>query len=358
MSEPLLEIDIIWRQQGLKCRAEFQLQAGVTALIGPSGVGKTSLARMIAGLDSPESGTIRFQEHIFYNSGRGRNIPAAGRRIGLVMQQSALFPHLTVEQNIRFSGSATEELVIKAVEILGLSKLLNRRTTSLSGGEAKRVAIARAIAAKPSLLILDEPMSGLDPRARGSILPMIKALGHASGVPILMITHHIEDMLRVADHAVLMRPREVIASGSLEDVLAAPECAELMGLSDAGQLLSATITERNNDLLVADLGGDILYLPDMGEEVGSKATLRVFASDISIAKTRVGDISILNQLQSDIVEIEQNGNQATLTLKLTHSGLLLKSRLTIQSVNRLELKNGQRIVALIKAVSVKDIGHS
>ncbi len=355
MSAALLEVDIIWRQQGLKNRATFQLHAGVTALIGPSGAGKTSLARMIVGLDSPESGAIRFGEYILYNSGKKRNIPAAERNIGLVMQQSALFPHLSVEQNIRFSGVATEKLVTKAVKILSLSTLLGRRTDTLSGGETKRVAIARAIAAAPSLLILDEPMNGLDPRARGAILPMIKALGRASNVPILMITHHIEDMLRVADHAVLMQPRKVIKSGSLEDVLAAPECAELMGLADASQLLSTTITNRQNDLLTADLGGDTLYLPDLGEEMGSKATLRVFASDISIAKTRVDDISILNQLEAEIVQIEQSDNQATLTLKLTRSGLALKSRLTVQSVNRLQLTEGQRIYALIKAVSVKDI---
>ena len=357
MKEPLLEIDIVWRQQGLKNRAAFKLNAGVTALIGPSGAGKTSLARMITGLESPESGTIRFGDNILYNSGKKRNVPASERNIGLVMQQSALFPHLTVEQNIRFSSAATDDFVMEAVRVLDLSKLLNRSTATLSGGETKRVAMARAIAAQPSLLILDEPMNGLDPKARGSILPMIKALGHASGVPILMITHHIEDMLRVADHAVLMQPREVIASGSLEEVLAAPECAELMGLADAGQLLSATITERTNDLLVADLGGETLYLPDLGEEVGSKATLRVFASDISIAKSHVEDISILNQLAADIVHIKQSGHQPVLTLKLASSDLLLNSRLTMQSVNRLNLKEGQRVFALIKAVSVKDIDH-
>lgn len=357
MSDALLHADIAWRRQGLKCRAVVELYAGVTALIGPSGAGKTTLARMIAGLERPDSGTIRFGDNILFNSGKKRNMPAAKRSIGLVMQQTALFPHLTVEQNIRFAASAAEEQVHQAIGVLNLATLLHRGTDTLSGGEAKRVAIARAVAADPSLLILDEPMNGLDPKARNEILPMIKSLAQASSVPILMITHQIEDMLRVADHAVLMRPREVIATGTLETVLAAPECAELMGLSDAGQLLSATITGRKDDLVIADLGGDCINLPDKGEKVGSKATLRVFASDISVATSRIDGISILNQLDAEVCQVQMVDKQAMLRLKLCQSGKMLNSRITPQSVNRLGLKTGAKVVALIKAVSVKDIEY-
>ena len=357
MTAPLFQVDISWRQQGLKSRAVFDLCTGVTALIGPSGAGKTRLARMIAGLDAPTAGTIRFKDNVLYNSQKSRNTTPAARNIGLVMQQSSLFPHLSVEQNIRFSPSATEEAVSDAVRLLDLDTLLHRSPTTLSGGETKRVAIARAIAATPDLLILDEPMNGLDPKARAQILPMIKGLGLSSRIPVLMITHQVEDMLRVADYAILMRPQEVIAYGSLEDVLREPECNELMGISDAGQLFSVTVTEREADLLLADLGGDTLYLPNMGENIGSKATLRIFASDISIAKTRVSDISILNQLEAEITRIEQTDNQAILTLKLPASGVSLTSSLTTQSVERLGLAVGNRIFALIKAVSVKDIEH-
>lgn len=357
MENSLMQIDISWRQQGLKCRAVFDLSNGVTALIGPSGAGKTTLARMIAGLDTPIAGIIRFKDNVLFNSKKSRNICAANRNIGLVMQHSALFPHLSVEENLHFPPSATDESVAEATQLLDLSNLLHRDTATLSGGEEKRVAIARAVAAKPALLILDEPMNGLDPKARASILPMIKKLGQSANVPTLMITHQIEDMLRVADHAVLMRPREVVAFGSLESILAAPECTSLMGISDAGQLLTTTITGREDSLLKADLGGDTVFLPDNGEDVGTNATLRVFASNISIAKTHIDDISILNQLAAQITQIEESGNQAMLTLKLINSGVTLTSQLTKQSVSRLALTVGDHVFALIKAVSVKDIGH-
>lgn len=358
MSKGLLEVDIVWQQGGRPARAQFHLRHGITALIGPSGSGKTTLARMIAGLERPNGGTIRFQEHILYHGIKKRFVSAAQRGIGLVMQEAGLFPHMTVEKNICFGAASTPESVAEAMEVMGVRTLLDRNPSSLSGGESRRVAMARALAAQPDMLILDEPMTGLDPKSRAEILPYIKGLSRATGTPVLFITHHLDDMLAVADHAVLMAPRQVIASGPLEKIVSAPECADLLGLSDAGQLVSATVNSRENGLLKADAAGTTLLLPDGEEPVGSRITLRIFASDISLAREKVPKISVLNQLPATIDAIRETETHAIVELCLEGSRNILCSKVTRHTVSRMGLEIGDRIFALVKAVSVKDVVHA
>lgn len=356
MTQASLSVDILWQLNGQRARAAFTLDAQVTALIGPSGAGKTTLARMISGLEAPAGGTIRFGEEIFCNVNKRRLMKAEERNIGYVMQDAALFPHMSVEANIAFSPKSTPQSVTEAISLMSLGGLTKRRPETLSGGERRRVAIARALAAQPALLILDEPMNGLDPKARADLLPRLKALAAETKTPVLMITHLLEDMLAVADAAILMAPGKVVASGSLEDILSAPECSDLLGLDDAGQLLEASIEGEKDGLLVAAIAdNEQLLIPNRGEATGSRVTLRILASDIAISLNSVKDISVLNQLPCKVSNIEMNEHNALISLELSSSGTSLKSRITRSSQERLGLKAGMQVHALIKAVSVRDI---
>lgn len=355
-----LHVDVGWQQNGMRATAEFDAGRGTTALIGPSGAGKTTLARIIAGLHSQHYGVISLDDRVLFHSVKKRNTPACARGIGLVMQDAALFPHLTAVHNITFGAGADTAHVEQALDLLKINALQSKFPHQLSGGEAKRVAIARALAAQPDLLILDEPMNGLDPKSRQTLLPVLKAVCKQAGIPVLLITHQLEDMLAVADDAVLMAPGQVITSGSLEQVIGDPRCADLLGLSDAGQLVSGYLTRRTDGLLVANVTGeegqDQILLSDQGEPVDQQVALRVFASDIALARKKIPEISILNQLSATVEHLEHTETKTTVHLVLNGSKIKLRSTITRHSAIQLELAAGQEIVALIKAVSIKDAG--
>lgn len=351
----LLDADILWRQNGRHARAKVSLATGITALIGPSGAGKTTLARYLAGLDRALGGHIRFGRETLFHAKKNVFVPAVARSIGLVAQDAGLFPHMTVQQNIAFSPASSPESCANAINITRCQSLRDRAPETLSGGERRRVAIARALAACPRLLILDEPMTGLDPKSRQEILPLIKRLNREDGVPILFVTHHLEDMLAVADNAMLMAPGEIVAAGQLEDIVGSVDCARLLGLDDAGQLVRGTVTAHENGTIHVDIDGGTVVLPDGGEAVGSIVMLRILSSDVAISKSRIPDLSIINQLPARIELIEKLETNAFVHLALQPSGGIIKSSIAIPTVDRLNLKEGDGVFALIKAVSVKDV---
>lgn len=349
-----LHADIIWKQNGAPARASFSVGTGVTALIGPSGAGKTTIARLLAGLETPLGGTIRTGEEFLFNRKKNVNLPAAKRNIVLVAQDASLFPHLTVAENIRFAPTANDDSVAQSAIAMGCQHLLERNPETLSGGEKRRIAIARALAAKPSLIILDEPMTGLDPKARAEILPYFAGMAKSTDVPVLMISHQLEDMLSIADDAILVDNGHSLAQGSLEQVLQDPRCAEVLGLSDAGQLLRGTVTGTREGLVSVKIGEQELLIPGHKAETGSQITMRVFASDVSLAKEKLNTISILNQLTGTIQSIKLTDDTASVRVELTGGDIVLESRVTRATIDRLQLSPAQNIVALIKAVSVKD----
>lgn len=350
----ILQADIQWPQNGKSARAAFRLDGGITALVGPSGAGKTTVARMLAGLETPSAGSVRIHDRFLFHRKKRVNVPTAKRGIALVSQDAALFPHLAVADNIAFSPSATPESIQSAVTAMGCLALMERLPQSLSGGEKRRVAIARALASKPDLLILDEPMTGLDPKSRDEILPYFNRLSGKDGTPVLLITHQLEDMLSIADNAILMAPEETILEGTLEAVIGDGRCAELLGLTDAGQLLSGTVTDTQNGAMTVDIGGHTLSVAKHGLSIGEDILLRIFASDVALAKAPVKDISIVNQLPGTVVKIEETTSFVRVQVQLSGSPAMIESRITNTSADRLKLQVDSPIVLLIKAVSVKE----
>jgi molybdate transport system ATP-binding protein len=349
------QIDITWRTGNTTGEACFSLSTGVTALIGPSGAGKTTLARLIAGLETPDTGTITLGGHTVFDSQKHVTEPAQSRGIALVPQESAIFPHMTVYENISFACRIGETELMDLCEKAGIRHLLDNRPHQISGGEARRVAIIRAMASAPKLLILDEPLNGLDPLRRKDMMALIRKLHHTTGQAVVMITHQAEEMLTVADNAVLMDGLRATIHGPLHTVFSHPETARLLQLDDAGELIAAEICDRADGMVACALGEQKLWLTDDGEEIGSKVRLRILGRDVAISRSRVEGISVINQIECCLVHVNRGDRSAALMLVPKGTDLHLTSRITCRSLDALALREGDTVYALVKAVAVKEL---
>jgi molybdate transport system ATP-binding protein len=217
----MLRVDVQRRIGGFNLTADFAGGAGVTALFGPSGAGKTTIVNMIAGLVRPDRGRIALNENALFDSTTRINVPAHQRRIGYVFQEGRLFPHLSVAHNLSYgrwmSGlpfdAAEQERV---VHLLDIAHLLHRRPGKLSGGERQRVAIGRALLMRPRLLLLDEPLASLDAARKAEILPYLERLRDESGVPMVYVSHQADEVRRIAGTVVRIDNGRVVAIGGVE----------------------------------------------------------------------------------------------------------------------------------------------
>ncbi len=234
----MIEFDAHLVQGRFVLEAKFEAAAGITALFGPSGSGKTTIINLIAGLTRLQSGRIVIGDRVLVDTARGLFVPSHKRRIGLVFQDAQLFPHLTVEQNLRFgrwfaprdsNGIAMEPVV----ERLGIRSLLSRRPSVLSGGEKQRVALARALLASPRLLLMDEPLAGLDQDRKTEIFPLIESMRDDFKIPIVYVTHAIDEAARLASFVVRLDAGRVVETGSAAAILRQTSGARVWSARDA-----------------------------------------------------------------------------------------------------------------------------
>lgn len=340
-------------------RRDFRLEVdlrlpgqGTTAVFGPSGSGKSTLLRAIAGLAREAVGTVRVQGQVWQDDLAW--LPAHRRETGVVFQHTALLPHLTVEDNLRYgwrrAGSPTD-LLDTWVGRLALSPLLGRRPESLSGGERQRVALARALVTRPRWLLLDEPLSALDAQRRAEILPFLEAVRRDAGVPMLYVTHSVEEVARLADHLVLMEAGTVIASGPALEVLNRPDLP-LALRDDAGVVLEAQVRERDtHGLLTLETRAGPLHAHGHDHATGTCLRVRIQARDVSLALHRHDDSSLLNLVPATLMELtDVPGGQVQ--AQLDASGVPLLARVSHRSVERLSLRPGLALWAQIKAVAL------
>lgn len=331
--------------------------SGVTALFGPSGAGKTRVLRAVAGLDRDVRGRLRLGDRVFMDA--DTFVPAERRRIGYVFQESSLFAHLDVAGNIDFGlkrqgGNAAggRQQRDALVSLLGLDGLMSRRPQTLSGGERRRVAIARALAPSPALLLLDEPLSGLDTQRRAELLPWLEALVRKLELPVLLVSHQWDEVHRLADHLVLMDAGRVRASGTLGKVLGDLNLP-LARSPEATVVLNGTVSTLDErwGLASVQVGGVDVTVPADGLEVGKALRLRIAARDVSIALDPPGRSSILNVLPVTVTGRRDAGAQCTLELSLPGGGRLL-ARITQRSASELDLGEGASAFAQVKSVAV------
>lgn len=341
----------------------FDVPPGITALFGPSGSGKTTIADLIAGIRCADHGRITLGGDLLFDAEMGTSLSPDQRKIGYVFQDALLFPHMTVAKNLAFGAETAStqgrEQADEIIALFDLEPLLARYPARLSGGEARRVAIARALLANPRALLLDEPMSGIDPARRQAFYPYLEKMLAKTKIPVLYITHQLDEILRLADRVVMLEDGKVLADGTPEDLSRHPEARRHLGDAGAGVILSAKVLGEADGLTELAVPGARLKATVPATWMQSHARLRILSRDIAIARARPEMTSVLNILACRISNIADasSGDRGEIDvfLELTdephEAPATLIARITNASQKRLDLKTGETVYAMIKAVA-------
>ncbi|MBK1698982.1 molybdenum ABC transporter ATP-binding protein [Rhodovibrio salinarum] len=355
----MLDIAVAKRFPGFDLDAAFACpDRGVTALYGRSGAGKSSIVHAIAGLLRPARGRIAVSGTTLFDTTRGIDMPAHKRRIGQVFQDARLFPHYSVRGNLLYgrrrapAGVRSEELD-HVVGLLDLEPLLARRPHDLSGGERQRVALGRALLAGPRLLLMDEPLAALDQERKQRILPFIERLRDQAGVPIVYVSHALDEIVRLADSMVVIEAGGVVAAGPVEEVVARPDLRALTGEPDACTLLTARVVAQHAVDALSELAvsGHRLFVPHLPHPPESTVRLRVRASDVALARTPPTDTSFVNVLAGTVTALAEHEGPLV-DVRVAIGNAALWARVTRRSIRLLEIQAGQPIFALIKGVAL------
>ena len=329
--------------------------SGTTVIFGPSGGGKTTILRAIAGLEPDVKGHIRINQQTW--QAPGVFLPAHQRRVGFVFQHSALLPHLSVEQNLRYGWQrvgGTEAEFVQCVQQLDLAPLLQRAIGQLSGGERQRVALGRALLTRPDILLLDEPLAALDAARRSEILGYLERLKQTTTIPMLYVTHAVDEMSRLADYLVLMKGGRVRQAGPALEVMNHPE-APLALRDDAGVVVQASVQQRDaHGLLTLQSPMGTLYAHGPAHAPGDRLRVRIHARDVSLALSHHSDTSMLNILPITVVALRDGaGGQALIELSTgDQPEQRLLAKISYASVARLNIEPGLALWAQIKALAL------
>jgi len=350
-------------------RAEFSIDVafdaptpGVTALFGKSGAGKSTLMHMLAGLVRPASGVITLDGEALFDSTRGINQRPEERRLACVFQDLRLFPHLDVRANLQYGlrrarGAATPIAFERIAGLLELQPFLHRRCWQLSGGERQRVALGRALLAQPRLLLLDEPLSAFDAPRRAEVLPYLERLRDELALPMILITHQFEDVVRLATHVVLIESGRVLAQGDLPALSIGVELRGLVGADASGAVIEGKVesVDAASGLARIAVGNGHLLLPGEALRAGNTVRVQLLARDLILATQAPQGLSVRNHLQGTITALAADPPHNTL-VHVDAGGVQLLARITEAAARELQLHAGKGVWVLVKSVSLR--GHA
>jgi molybdate transport system ATP-binding protein len=344
---------------------------GVSALFGPSGSGKTTCLRLLAGLDRG-AGTVRVLGEPWQDDARGLFVPVHRRSVGYVFQDHALLAHLSVEGNLDYGRKRARRATRVAgdgavgapgagriddaavIGVLGIGALFDRRPGGLSGGERQRVAIAQALLAQPRVLFLDEPLAALDADRKQEILPYLERLRDELAIPIVYVSHAMDEVARLADHLVLLDEGRVVAAGPIAEILARLDLPTALA-DDGGVVIEGTVSghdEPNGLTRIAFAGGE-LWVGRVERPAGASVRARALARDVSLALQAPGPSSVLNVLSARVVEVRDLGpDRVNVRLAIGDGPVALLARITRRSQAALGLGPGVAVHALIKSVAL------
>jgi len=339
---------------------------GITALFGASGAGKTTILRCIAGLTRASEGRIVLDGECWQDSATGHFVPPHARACGYVFQEASLFPHLSVRGNLEYAWKRAPRTartidLAAAIDMLGLAPLLERSPDGLSGGERQRVAIARALLASPRLLLMDEPLASLDASRKGEILYHVERLRDELNIPIVYVSHAIDEVTRLADTMVVISEGQTVAAGSVPELSARLDLRPHLGRFEAGAVLEATVAEQDlaYGLTRLRFDGGALYAPDVDALIGERLRVRIRARDVSLALSAPRDASFLNVLPATVSAIGE-AKGASLDVAVAVGATTIVARITRKSVDALALAPGKPVFALVKSVAIDrhSVGYS
>ncbi len=330
---------------------------GTTVLFGRSGAGKSTVVNVVAGLFRPASCHVSINGTLLADTERNVFVPVEHRRVGMVFQDARLFPHMTVAGNLRYGLRRAPAGAIRfdeVVDLLGLEPLLHRRPGRLSGGEKSRVAIGRALLSQPVLLAMDEPLTGLDEQHKAEILPYLARLKTSLALPILYVTHALDEVARLADALVLIRAGRVVASGPVNAVLSRGDLP-FAARDDAGAVLEARIVAHDTarHLTTLEAGGRTLLVPLLSGAPGTALRVRVPAREVILATAVPQAISVQNVIAGTVRRITEDAAHHAALVEVALDGAALLARVTPDAAARLGLRTGGPVLALVKSVAIE-----
>jgi molybdate transport system ATP-binding protein len=349
-----------------KRRGAFELDAqfesptpGVVALFGRSGSGKSTLVHIVAGLLDADAGRVALDDRLILDTATNINVPPERRRIGVVFQDSRLFPHLSVAGNLNYGRKRAAPpffVTLDAVaDLLGIGALMDRRTHQLSGGERQRVAIGRALLSQPLLLLLDEPLASIDASRRGELLPYLESLRDELAIPMAYVSHDFDEVLRLATHLVLLDRGRTIAQGDLSTMSLNADLRAIIGAEAVGSIIEGTVLgDAASGLTRIQVGRRELKVESISAAAGSKLRVQLLARDLIVATSAPRDLSVRNVLEGIICQVAgDSGGSDLITIDI--GGAFILARITQAATRELALMPGKRAWALVKSVSLR--GH-
>jgi molybdate transport system ATP-binding protein len=356
----MIEVDVRLKVGSFSLDVAFANGAGVTALFGQSGSGKSLTLGIIAGLSKPDEGYVRLDGEALVDVASNIFVPASRRRVGLVFQDANLFPHLSVKQNLlygRWFAPRGERRVDfdAVVETLGIGELISRSPTGLSGGERQRVAIGRALLSCPRLLLLDEPLAALDMQRKLEILPLIERVRDEFDVPIVYVTHAVEEVARLASSVVVMDGGRVKFVGEPTDAFNRLANSPSMNRFDRSSVLTASVDDASATYGLMKLRhpSGTIWINGSAGQAGSLARVIVKATDVVLSLVPPQEISARSVLWGRVANIQFEGPIATVEIELKDDGPLLAT-ITRGALEDLSLKKGSHVYALFKTAALDE----
>jgi molybdate transport system ATP-binding protein len=358
-----MSLRVLLRHQFSSVRMDLEFDVptpGVTILFGPSGSGKSTIINAAAGLLRPDECSVVLDGQVLSDTASGAWLSPEHRRIGLVFQDARLFPHMSVATNLRFGMRRVGPGPIRfdeVIDLLGIGALLTRRPHTLSGGERQRVAIGRALLAQPHLLLMDEPLASLDIARKSEIMPYLTRLKTMLKLPVLYVTHSLDEVVQLGDSLVLIDAGRVIACGPISEIAAHADLP-LAQRDDAGALLLCRVVEHDvgRELSRLEGGGAVFWVPLLDAPIGAERRIRIPAREVILASKPPDFISLHNIVAGNVRRIASDNTRRSVLVEIALPNGSLVSRVTSDAIARLALAPGKPVLALIKSTSIEVLG--